>query len=223
MSDVYTLDLVLFCVVLISAIVAYLRGFVREFFVLVSWAGAFVITYLCFEPASRYLGEVWQPGLVAQIVATVGIFAAVVVLLSLGSRVVAGRMAGSQVGALDRSLGFLFGIARGALIICFVYLVASRIVPPDEQPGWLKDARSTPLIVAGSRLIVGLLPNDVAGYGLSADDMEKQELEKALEDKRLYDRLERPEPKTADTPPEPEEGYREGERRDLDRLIQGTQ
>lgn len=223
MSDVYTLDLVLFGVVLVSAIVAYLRGFVRELFVLVSWAGAFVVTYLCFEPVSRYLGDVLQPGILAQIAATVGVFVAAVVLFSIAARVVAGRMPGSQVGALDRSLGFLFGIARGALIICFVYLVASRIVPPDEQPGWLKDARSTPLIIAGSRLIVGLLPNDVADYGLSADDMEKQEIEKALEDKRLYDRLERPEPKTDDTPPEPEEGYREGERRDLDRLIQGTQ
>ena len=66
----------------------------------------------------------------------------------------------SRIGALDRTLGFLFGAARGILLVVVAMLFFNWLVAPQQQPSWVTTAKSKPLLDnLGSRL-VALLPED---------------------------------------------------------------
>ena len=222
MTDIYTLDLALFAVVVASAIIAYLRGFVREVFSLASWIGAAVVAWFAFNPLSAALGAYIQPPLLARIAAGAGSFLAALVLLSVVTGRIAGRVERSSHSALDRALGFLFGLIRGAVIICALYLVGSRIVPPADLPGWVREARSIPLIETGARQIEQLLPSGLADYGTTEADRIQREIERIEAGKRLYEKLERPEAEPETAAKKPPKGYKDQDRRDLDRLIEGS-
>ena len=222
MTDIYALDLALFAAVVISAILAYLRGFVREVFSLASWIGAAVVAWLAFTPLSAALADHIQPPLLARIAAGAGSFLAALVLLSVIAGRIAGRVERSGHSALDRSLGFLFGLLRGAIVICALYLVGSRVVPPADQPGWVQNARSMPMIETGARQIERLLPPRLADYGSSQADRLQRERERIEAGKRLYEKLERPEAEPETAAKAPPAGYKEQDRRDLDRLIEGS-
>ena len=222
MTDIYALDLALFAVVVVSAIIAYLRGFVREVFSLASWIGAVIVVWFAFNPLSAALAEYIQPPLLARIAAGAGSFLAALVLLSVVAGRIAGRVERSSHSALDRALGFLFGIVRGAVIICALYLIGSRVIPPADQPGWVKSARSIPMIETGARQIEQLLPPRLADYGSSEADRIQREIERVEDARRLYEKLERPEAEPETAAKAPPKGYKEQERRDLDRLIEGS-
>ena len=222
MTDIYTLDLALFAVVVVSAIIAYLRGFVREVFSLASWIGAAIVAWVAFNPLSAMLSQYIQPALLARIAAGAGSFIAALVLLSIVAGRIAGRIERSGHSALDRALGFLFGLIRGTVIISALYLVGSRIVPPQDQPVWVREARSVPLIEAGARQLEQLLPQRIADYGTSEADRLQREIERIEAGQRLYEKLERPEAEPETAAKTPLKGYKEQDRRDLDRLIEGS-
>ena len=222
MTDIYTLDLALFAIVVVSAIIAFLRGFVREVFSLASWAGAAVAAWFAFAPLAALLSQYLEPPVLARVAAGAGGFLAALVLLSVITGRIAGRVERSSHSALDRALGFLFGLVRGAVIICALYLVGTRIIPPAHQPGWVTEARSIPLVAAGAREIEKLLPSRLADYGAAKADRVQQEFDRIEAGRRLYEKLERPpaEPETAAKAPP--SGYKDRDRRDLDRLIEGN-
>jgi membrane protein required for colicin V production len=67
----------------------------------------------------------------------------------------------SKVGALDRTLGFLFGAVRGALIAVVAFVFYSWLVPEANQPQWIKDARAKPFLTAGGEKLREMLPDDI--------------------------------------------------------------
>ncbi len=222
MTDIYTLDLALFAAVVVSAIIAYLRGFVREVFSLASWIGAAVIAWFAFAPLATLLSQYVEPEILARIAAGAGGFLIALALLSIITGRVAGLVERSSHGALDRALGFLFGLVRGAVIICALYLVGTRLVPPEHQPGWVQNARSIPLVAAGAREIERLLPQRLADYGATETDRIQREIERIEAGQRLYEKLEQPEAEAETAAKAPVKGYKDRDRRDLDRLIEGS-
>ncbi len=224
MSDIHSLDLALFAIVVASAIFAYLRGFVRELFALVTWFGAAAAAWYAFEPASAWLEAHIEPPLLARAAAGAGGFLIALVLLSFLTTRLAARVGRSELNALDRSLGFLFGLVRGAFIVSALYAVASLVVPPERQPAWVQSARSLPMVAAGARHLERLLPGRIAHYGASEAERARREVERVEQGRRLYELLQQPrpeaEPEAAAQPPL--KGYKDRDRRELDRLIEGA-
>src|SRR3546814_15877687 len=82
----------------------------------------------------------------ANVAAALGRFSVAVVVFVIGGGRIAKAVVQSGHGAVDKSLGFLFGVLRGGLLISIAYLVVSWVIPREEQPDWLREARTTPLI-----------------------------------------------------------------------------
>jgi membrane protein required for colicin V production len=66
----------------------------------------------------------------------------------------------SRVGALDRTLGFLFGLARGLLIVVVAYLFFDWLVPDRSQPTWVSGAKSKVVLKSTGDWLKGMLPDD---------------------------------------------------------------
>jgi membrane protein required for colicin V production len=160
MSDlpVNTIDIVVIAVILISAFLALWRGLVRETFSIFEWvASAYVALRFApvFQPMLIGIGE---PPWLAWIAAFVGTFIVVLVPLSMLTHRFADIVKRSEIGPVDRALGFVFGIGRGLVVVGLAYIAFASFVPREEQPAVVTDARLFPLIQNSSQVLLSLLP-----------------------------------------------------------------
>jgi membrane protein required for colicin V production len=66
----------------------------------------------------------------------------------------------SRIGALDRTLGFLFGLGRGLLIVVVAFLFFSWLVPDKQRPDWVTGAKSRVVLDGTGQWLMSLLPDD---------------------------------------------------------------
>ena len=69
----------------------------------------------------------------------------------------------SRVGALDRTLGFVFGLGRGLLIVVVAFLFFVWLVPERSQPDWVKNTKSRVVLENTGKAIMSMLPEDPEG------------------------------------------------------------
>lgn len=156
------LDVILLAVMLISAGLAMVRGFTREILSIASWAAAAVATLYFFEPARALAREHihFNPPQIADAIAAGSIFVLTLLIVSFVTMKISDAILDSRVGPVDRILGFIFGAARGLLLVVVAFLFYTWLVPPTGQPEWFRTAQSKPLLQdAGDRLLA-LLPED---------------------------------------------------------------
>ncbi len=197
-------DILVVVALALSGFLAFTRGFVREMLAIVTWGGAAVIAFFGFQWLQPIGRSFVNPGWLADIVIGLGLFIVAFLLISLASRPIETRVRDSHLRGLDRGLGLLFGLVRGAALVCLAYLAMSWFVPMASMPSWVTEAKSRPLIERGTAMLRGLIPRGaVQGDAKSALD--------ALGA-----------PQSKDAASDLEKGYKNDERQDLDRLIQTT-
>ncbi|MDP7545931.1 MAG: CvpA family protein [Alphaproteobacteria bacterium] len=221
-------DLVILAVLLISGLLALSRGFVKEVLSIAGWVIATIAALELFPLLQPIVRRYIDQSLIADSIAAVGIFVVVLTLASLLSSAISRRVQRSEIGVLDRSLGFLFGLLRGVVVTSLAYLVLVQFLARDEQPDWLRGARAMPAIEYSAELLARLAPEDVrnglAGVGeLSREGGQNlnSTLDKAIKTGRAAERLKGALPSTAGgADKRRESGYTSGSRDDMNRLIQ---
>jgi len=162
------LDIILIVIMLVSGFLAMVRGFTREVLSIFSWAMA-AVAALYFTP--RYF-EVLTPYIdnpsIAQIVFAAGVFIITLIIVSLITFRISDKVLDSRVGALDRTLGFIFGLARGFLLVAIVFILFTALA--RDQPEWVRNARSYPLLQQTQVAIESLLPMHPEEYLPGQDD-----------------------------------------------------
>ncbi len=154
------LDLIVISVMLISGLLAMVRGFLREVFSIVSWvaaAGAAAYFYPKLLPITKqYISQ----DTVALAVTVAAIFLGTLLIVSIISARLSDIVLDSRIGALDRTLGFAFGLARGLLVMVVAFLFFNWLVPDKTQPPWVLNAKSRPVLQNTGNWLVSLLPDD---------------------------------------------------------------
>src|SRR3954451_18766650 len=155
------LDVILLAVMLISALLAMVRGFMREVLSIASWAAAALLTLYAYPKLKPIVLQYFSNDIVASAITIGGVFLGTLLVVSVITIKISDTILDSRVGALDRTLGFLFGLGRGLIIVVVAFLFFSWLVPPAKQPDGVKSAKSLrPLQLTGNWL-QDLLPQDV--------------------------------------------------------------
>jgi membrane protein required for colicin V production len=214
------LDLAVVIILLLSAILAFLRGFVHEVLSVTAWIGSiFAVIYGVPELRSFARAQI-QNELVADSVTGVVIFLAALVILSILTKILSKSIQASALNNLDRSLGFVYGLARGAVIFAAVLIIVDWVVAEGTRPEWVRSAKTLPGIDLTADLIRDILPETF----MAAEDAAKEASEtarEAMELKETFDKLTQPPPGAdPDAPQAPEGAYEQDIRRNMDRLIQ---
>jgi membrane protein required for colicin V production len=157
------LDLGLIAVVLISAFLAMLRGFTREVLAIASWGAAAVAAVYLHPLVLPYVKPYIAKDVIALGVAAAAVFFVTLIAVSLITVKLSDAILDSKVGALDRSLGFLFGAVRGLLLCVIAFVFFNWLVPAQTQPQWVKTARMRPLLQATGDQLMAVLPDDPEG------------------------------------------------------------
>ncbi len=156
------LDGIVIAVMLVSALLAMVRGFVREVLSIASWIAAAVAAFAFQSRLLPYTKQYITDDLVARGVSIAVIFLVTLMIVSYITMKVSDFVIDSRVGALDRLLGFAFGAARGLLLMVVAMLFFNALVPRDV-PAWIENARSRPLLNDLGARIMAALPEDPKG------------------------------------------------------------
>ncbi|MDX7952811.1 CvpA family protein [Lichenihabitans sp. Uapishka_5] len=155
------LDLALIAIVLISALLSMVRGFTREILAIASWAAAFVAAYAFYPQLMPYLGEYIHKTELAIAASVAIIFFGVLILVSIVTVRISDAILDSKVGPLDRTLGFVFGAVRGFALGVIAFMLFNYLAP-RQQPEWVANAKTRPLLQASGEQLVAVLPDNLA-------------------------------------------------------------
>jgi len=175
------LDVILLVVMLISALLAMVRGFMREVLSIASWAAAALLTLYAYPRLKPIVLQYFSNDIVASAVTIGGVFLGTLLVVSVVTIKISDTVLDSRVGALDRTLGFLFGLARGLVIVVVAFLFFAWLVPDRSQPEWVKNAKSRVVLQGTGQWLMSMLPEDPESTILKRlrrprpDDPEQQE------------------------------------------------
>ena len=153
------LDGILIGFTLVSAMLAMVRGFSREVLSIASWAAAAAAAFFFYPILVPYLTPYISNDKVAMAASAAIVFFIALIVVTVITMKIADFIIDSRVGALDRTLGFLSGAARGILVVA-VGLLFFNWLAGDNQPGWVTEAKSKPLLDTIGEKIQGILPDD---------------------------------------------------------------
>jgi membrane protein required for colicin V production len=156
------LDLAVVVIVLISGMLALLRGFTREVLAILSWVAAAVAAYMLYPLAYPYVKPHIAKEDIALAVSAAAVFFVALIVVSLITVKLSDMILDSKIGALDRTLGFVFGAVRGLLLAIVAFMFYGWLMPDEnKQPDWVKNARTKPILQAGGAKVHEMLPDDL--------------------------------------------------------------
>ena len=157
-------------VIVLSALLAYSRGLVREAMAILGWIGAAILAFAfagMAQPLVReipvvgeFLGESCELSIIAAFAA---VFALGLILAALFTPLLSSVIQRSALGGLDQGLGFLFGALRGIVLVAVALMVYDRVIP-DGTVDMVEKARSTQIFAALSGNLDEAVPNDAPDW-----------------------------------------------------------
>lgn len=155
-------DIGVLVVIGLSALLALGRGLIKEILSLFGWVGAAIATYLIYfhVPAVREFArkQIVEP-VFADIATAVVVFTVALIVLGIINHFVVSRIPTGFLGPLDKSLGLVFGLARGALLVAIAYILLEYVLPNRaDWPPVVQEARTERYAAQAANYLKGLIP-----------------------------------------------------------------
>lgn len=154
------LDIFLIVVMLVSGLLAMVRGFMREILSIAAWAAAAAVTIYFYARLLPFAKQYFNNDYVAAGATIGGLFLGTLIIVSVLTVRISDKILDSRIGALDRTLGFLFGLARGLIIVVVAFIFFDWLVPQKSQPEAVRSARSRVVLQSTGDWLKSLLPED---------------------------------------------------------------
>lgn len=156
-------DMIVIALVVMSGLLAYFRGFIRELLSIAAWVGAVLAGFYGYGYLSPHLEQYVGEPEVADVTAGVGIALVTLIFLSVVASKASSMVQDSHAGSVDRALGFVFGLLRGVLILSIVYLVTTQWMKQKDEdlPGFVQESRSLLFAKVGADFVIKVLPEEI--------------------------------------------------------------
>lgn len=169
--DSFTLvDAAVALVIIVSAILAYSRGLVRELLAIAGWIVAAVVAFVLaptVEPLVReipFVGNILGDSCELTIIAAfAAVFAVMLVVVALFTPLFSSLIRNSALGGIDQGLGFFFGVLRGILLVAVALIVFQRAVPAGTVP-MVDNSKSVALFARVETAITQTMPEDAPNW-----------------------------------------------------------
>ena len=133
------LDIVIIVIIVLSALISVVRGFVKETISLVTWVVAGILAFRYFAPLAGVLEPYVESSTIRNIAAFGFLFISTLVIGAIINFIMSQLVDRTGLSGTDKALGVLFGAARGVLIVTVIVLLAS-LTPMPEAPWWQDSA-----------------------------------------------------------------------------------
>ncbi len=157
-------------VILLSALLAYSRGLVRETMAILGWVAAAIVAFLFADQLQPLVKEIPVIGEfladsceLAVIASFAAIFTLALGVVSLFTPLFSSLIKKSALGGLDQALGFLFGVARGILLVAIAFFVYEVVITSQDIP-MINDSRSAAVFAQFTDQIEEQNPEQALGW-----------------------------------------------------------
>lgn len=164
------IDAVVAGLIVLSSILAYSRGLVREAMAIAGWVGAAILAYIFAPQAQPLVKELPVVGKfltdsceLSIIAAFAAVFAVGLIIAALFTPLFSSVIQRSAIGGIDQGLGFLFGVIRGIVLVVVAFIVYDRAVGPNSLP-LVDDSRTAKVIASFQADIDRNIPTDAPGW-----------------------------------------------------------
>ena len=164
------IDAVVAAVIILSAILAWSRGFVRESLSILGWIAAAILAFLFAASVrpliaqvpvlDRFLGDSCELAMIAGFAV---VFALALVVFSIITPLFSSVVQRSALGGVDQGMGFLFGVARGILLVAIAFIVYDRVMTSQSVPV-VENSRSAQVFARLSTQMDDQIPADAPGW-----------------------------------------------------------
>lgn len=158
------LDVILLLVMLISAFLAMIRGFVREILSIAAWVAAVAAAIFLYPLVLPYVTPYIDKVSIATGVTIAAIFLVALIIVSYITMRISDFVLDSRIGALDRSVGFAYGALRGLLLVVVAMMFLNWFLSEEQQPQWVTTAKSRPILLSIGTQIRNVLPEDTDSW-----------------------------------------------------------
>ena len=212
------LDIAVIGFTALSGLMAFSMGFVRVVLALLGWVGAIFSTMYLFHYVQPLARKWISIEILADGAAGLIIFISSLIIFTMISHTIGNRVRASGLSTLDRTIGLIFGLGLGTIIVSLGYIgmVWAMDLPREvaKQPQWIQEAKSRPFLKWGAAQLQSLAPTRLGFVPITPEDTSKML-------KQRFEKLVTPE--TKKTTNKKREGYNQKERREMDRLFKGQQ
>jgi membrane protein required for colicin V production len=134
--DIAVADIGIAVIVAISGVISLVRGFVKEAMSLVIWVAAFVIAMTFSEAASELLVNFIDLASLRQLAAWGGLFVGTLLVGAVFNFILGKLVTSTGLGGTDRTLGLVFGVFRGLLVVLALVIALPKAIPVEQDPWW---------------------------------------------------------------------------------------
>ena len=163
-------DLGVAVIIIVSGVLAYSRGFVREAMAILGWIGATIVAFIFadqVEPLIRqvpilgdFIGDSCELAIIAAFAA---VFAVALVVVSIFTPLFSSVVQRSSLGGVDQGLGFFFGVLRGILLVAVAFFVYETVFAAQEIAA-IDDSRSAEAFAQLTTRIEAQDPEQALGW-----------------------------------------------------------
>ena len=155
-------------IILISAILAHSRGLVREVLSIAGWVVAGIVAYVLTPTVEPLLKEIPVVSdlisgscVLSLIIAFAIVFAVALIVVSIFTPLFSGMIQKSALGGIDQGLGFLFGVARGILLVLIALILYDNIFPEGDRLDIVENSKSREVFSSSQSNLAAMLPTEV--------------------------------------------------------------
>lgn len=173
-------DLAVFGFLAISGLLAFARGFVREMLGIGAWVGAVTLAIFAMPAMHDYV-QTWlsKPEWVNP-VSFVVVFLVSLIILTIVASIIGRIVSRSALGGVDRTLGLVFGLVRGAAVIIVAYILGQMAFPIERWPDVVLNARTLTPTYEAARWVRDQLPEIYRPHTLDPPPAGRQATAEAL-------------------------------------------
>ena len=156
------LDVGIIILIVLSAIIGLIRGFVKEALSLATWVAAFAFALIYVKPLAEALPFAVQSEVARMGIAFAIIFFSVLVIGAIINHLLSSVVSSIGLGGVDHVLGGVFGVLRGGLIITLLVILMGLTALPAQS--WWKESRLIPWFEDSAEWLRSVIPPDFAAY-----------------------------------------------------------
>ncbi len=213
-------DIAVIGIVVIGGLIGLITGFVRGGLFIASWFASIFVTLHGLPRVQPYARQYISDDWIGDLIGAAGLFLVALIVFHIISHIISAWVRGSRLNALDRSLGLLAGFTGAAVIISGVYLTVIAPMPPADQPPWVRDARTRPMVEVAALFVRDFVPAEIQQRLGLAELRARESVNQLEQTRRAFEQLTQP---PATRAPDRQPGYDARQRNDLERLIEGSQ
>ncbi|MBT3938955.1 MAG: CvpA family protein [Pelagibacterales bacterium] len=211
--DINALDIILFISIIISIIIGYTRGLIRETLSIFNWLFASWFSFRYYSDLKIILRDVISPEILADALSFGLLFLFIIIAITMISNFICKNIKKSLLGPIDKILGMIFGAFRAFILILVLVIAGNQIIwVNNTTPSLLSKAYAYPMIILGIQYIEKLFPKEILTFNYDLIDIKKLNLKNIIDKNKLFE-----------DPPvnknvENEGSYTPAEREQMDRL-----